>query len=152
MPGTSDWPRLQRRLARSLRAVVYAFAAAAALGVLIWQPVPIVAVIGLGGLIALGSVGALAGATALVASVTHRWRIEWVAVWFVAAAFAAYTTIDWSLVLGGYHGRAPGAAVLTALTAAIGARGIDLWVFHLETSHARRDRVRLWRKVAGHAA
>ncbi|NCT90263.1 hypothetical protein GXB85_04750 [Cellulomonas sp. APG4] len=149
MPGTADWPRLQRRLARTLRAVIYGFAALAAAGVLVWQPPPIVAAIGPGGLYALGVVGALAGAAALVASLTHRWRAEWVATWFVAAAFAAYTTIDWAMVLVGHYGRIPGSAVLTALTAAIAARGVDLWVFHLETSHARRARVRRWRTVAG---
>lgn len=147
-----DWPRLQRRLARTLRAVVYLFAAAAAMGVQLWQPDTIVAAIGIPGLRVMAIVGALSGLAALTGTLAHRWRVEWVATWFVAAAFSAYTAIDWSMVILGHPGRAPGAAVLTALTAAVGARGIDLWVFHLETSHARRDRVRLWRRVADQVA
>ena len=137
----SDWPPAQRRLARGLRAVVYACAAAAGLAVALVPPASLTDELGQLWSHGLGTLALVAGATAFVASLTFAWQIEWIAVGQAAIAFGTYTVLQWLLVAHtGDAGYASAALLLAAMTAALTSRTVDLWVFSKRTRHARESR------------
>lgn len=141
MSHDRDWPPTQRHLARTLRAIVYACAAGAGLAVAVLPPPSLSAELGTGWATSLGALAFVAGLTALVASITWLWQVEWLAVVQAAGAFATYTVLQWFLVARtGDAGYAATALVLTAMTGALGGRAVDLWVFSLRTRHARESR------------
>lgn len=130
------WPTRQRIGARLLQAGVYVGATVAGVHVMfpehggnppVWS-------------VALGAVTALAAAVATVATLRGRWMTEWIAVWFVGAAFACYGAIDSSRLIFGTGGDLGGIAVLFSLMCALGRRGLDLFRFYLLTTRAKSDR------------
>lgn len=136
-----DWPPVQRRLARILRAIVYACAAGAGLAVATLPPPSLSAELGTGWATSLGALAFVAGVTAFAASIAYLWQIEWLAAVQTAGAFATYTVLQWLLVARtGDGGYAAAALLLTAMTAALGGRAVDLWVFSVRTRHARESR------------
>lgn len=132
-----DWPPLQRRLARAARAAMYACAAAAGAAVLVNPPTTLASELGATWAHALGALALVAGLTAAAASIAYRWQLEWVAGTQTTVVYASYTVLQWLLVA--HHGSAhlASAVLLTALTAALAARGVDLWVFSLSARRAR---------------
>lgn len=131
MPDHADWPPTQRHLARTARAVMYATTAAAGLAIITWPPTALTALVGAGWVHAIGALTVAAGLTALVASARWRWHLEWVAVCQLAGAEAVSAALQWLLVGRGGGGHLATALILTALTAALAARVVDLWVFSL---------------------
>lgn len=141
MSPDRDWPPSQRHLARVLRAVVYLCTAGAGLAVAVMPPATLSAELGSSWATSLGALALVAGFTAFTASVALRWQIEWLAVVQASGALATYTVLQWLLVLRtGDAGYAATALLLTAMTAALGSRAVDLWVFSLRTRHARESR------------
>ena len=135
----SDWPPLQRLIARFLRTLMYAFATVAAAGVIVHPPI--------GGVypwaVTLAAAGTLSGAVAAVGSAAHRWHLEWAAAWVVGGAFAGYAILE---AVSGDRGTA---AALAVGASGCWARAVDLWVFSLSARRSRGARVRLWRRTAG---
>lgn len=133
-----DWPPRQRRLARLVRAMMYATAAAAGAAVLVWPPSALTAQLGVSWVHALGALAFVSGATTMGAALRWRWQLEWVAVSQLTGAYTVYTGLEWLVVGHQGGGHLATALILTAFTAALAARAIDLWVFSLTTSRARR--------------
>ena len=144
-----NWPPLQRRIARVLRAGVYAFAAAAGTLITLFPPDPVIDALGHGWAEGIGGLAGLSGLLALVAVLAHNWHLEWVGAWGAAAAFAGYTVIDWGFVAAGDYHRAAEASALTVATLLLLARCVDLWVFSMTVVALREARVKSWRRVAG---
>lgn len=136
MPDRS-WPRWQRVTARAFQAGVYVGGTVAGAHVIF--PDGDSTAQGTWWAIALGALAAGGGAVAGVATSRGRWMTEWVASWFVGAAFMCYGAIDSSRLLFGTGGDLGGIAVLFAATCAIGRRNLDLWRFYLQTTTARSD-------------
>lgn len=137
----SDWPPAQRRLARILRAIVYACAAGAGLAVALNPPPTLTEELGAVWAHGLGVLALVSGVTALAASVAYRWQVEWIAVCQAAGAYATYTFLQTLLVARtGDPGYAAAALLLAAMTGALTGRAVDLWVFSLRTRHARESR------------
>lgn len=137
----SDWPPLQRRLARTARGVMYGCAATAGAAVMMWPPATLTRQLGPVWVYALGAIALVAGATALAAVAAHRWHLEWVAVWQIAGAYIVYTGLEWALVTTAWPHRGIGTAmILTALVACLVGRALDLWVFSLTVGQARTAR------------
>lgn len=136
-----DWPPTQRRLARLLRTVAYTLAAAAGAAVLL-DP-PRVAEAHPAWALVLAWMATGPGVVAATGAAIHRWKVEWVAVWFVATAYLGYG------ILAGVAGDEGLAAALQLSAVLLSTRGVDLWVFSLQLSRARTARVRAWRREAG---
>ncbi len=137
-----NWPPRLRLAAQLIRCAMYAFATLAGSAVL-HTPPPTGGDVHPGWAVAFGAAGIVAGTVAFVGAAAHRWQVEWVAVCFVGAAFNGYSLLE--LVAGD-----PAMSAALAV-AGFGAwsRGIDLTVFSLTASHARKARVRSWRRAAG---
>ena len=133
----SNLPRWGRNVLRGVSTVLYALTAL--LGILgaVWPPiidgnVPQV-------LLAASALAlAVSGLVCAAATVLHRWRVEFMAVWWVGAALIAYVGIAWS--------QKPitpvGALFMTAtlaLSLALLHRGISLAIF---AQRARTERAR----------
>lgn len=142
-----DWPPLQRTLARVARAVMYTGAAVAGAMIVADAPGLLVRELGATWTVVLGVLAAVAGTAAVLAVATHRWMVEWVATWFVAAATGGYAALDWLLVANGHHGQVAQAAIVTTVTAACIARGVDLWIFSMQVGRVKRWRSR-WEQGA----
>lgn len=137
MPDSS-WPPAQRRAARTARAVGYAAATGIGTVVAFWPPPAMLDALGSVLTRGMGAIGILAGLAALLAVAWHNWHLEWVAVWFSAAAFGGYTTTAW-LLLGAHPSALLVIAAfgLTLGTSALAGRGLDLWVFSLQLGRAK---------------
>lgn len=144
----SDWPPLQRAIAQTLRALAYLLAMVAGAGVLMFRPSAVTNQLSSGLVLALGIMSLTAGAAALLAAVRSWWHLELVAVGPVGAAFAGYAALDLYWVTQGHWGSLAQGAALGVAASLVLARGVDLWVFSLDASAVRRQRVRLWRRVA----
>jgi hypothetical protein len=142
-----DWPPIQRRIARGLRVGAFVFVAIAGAAVLRWKPSAVTEAATTTGLGVLGILAIVSGLVGAVAVALHLWHVEWVAVWFMAAAFGGYTALDWALVISGELGQLAESAALTVAVGLLLARGVDLWVFSLDASQAKRARVRAWRRT-----
>lgn len=133
----STLPRWGRNILRVVSTTLYALTALlGALGAL-WPP----RVIGEGPqLLLAGSAVALAlsGAVCAIATILHRWRTEFIAVWWVGAALVAYVGIAWS-----QKPITPMIALFMTATLALSLallhRGISLTIFAQRT---RTERVR----------
>ena len=134
----SNLPRWGRNVLRGVSTVLYALTAL--LGILgaVWPPI----IEGNGTQVLLAASALALAASGLVcaaATVLHRWRVEFMAVWWVGAALVSYVGIAWS--------QKPitpvGALFMTAtlaLSLALLHRGISLAIFaqRTRTERARR--------------
>lgn len=137
-----DWPPVQRRLARTLRTLMYTAAVGAGAAV-VGNPPPVTGDVHPVWALALSIVAVAAGSVAATGAAWHRWQVEWVASWFVATAFLGYAFME------AHPGRDYAtAAALTVAGLGCAARSVDLWVFSLSASRARSARVRRWKRVA----
>lgn len=132
-----DWPPMQRHLARGVRAAMYLTAATAGGAVIAWPPAVLTAQLGAWWVHALGALALAAGALAFVGALAWRWHLEWVAGCQLAGAYTVYTALQWIVVARQGGGHLATALLLTALTAAILARAVDLWVFSLTATRGR---------------
>ena len=133
----SNLPRWGRNVLRVVSTVLYALTAL--LGILgaVWPPY--IEGDGQQVLLAASAVAlAVSGLVCAGATVLHRWRVEFMAVWWVGAALVAYVEIAWS-----QRPITPiGALFMTAtlaLSLALLHRGISLTIFAQRT---RVERVR----------
>lgn len=134
----SNLPRWGRNVLRVVSTVLYALTAL--LGILgaVWPPY--IEGDGQQALLAASALAlAVSGLVCAAATVLHRWRVEFMAVWWVGAALVAYVGIAWS--------QKPitpiGALFMTAtlaLSLALLHRGISLTIFAQRT---RVERVRV---------
>lgn len=124
-----------------MRAVVYACAASAGLAVAANPPVSLTTELGVIWSHAVGALAFVAGCTALAASLAYRWMVEWLAVVQTGGAFAVYTILQWLLAAGtGDPGYLAAAFLLTAMTAALIGRAVELWAFSMRVRLARESR------------
>ena len=133
----SNLPRWGRNVLRVVSTVLYALTAL--LGILgaVWPPY--IEGNGQHVLLAASAVAlAVSGLVCAIATALHRWRVEFMAVWWVGAALVAYVEVAWS-----QRPITPlGALFMTAtlaLSLALLHRGISLTIF---AQRARVERVR----------
>ena len=133
----SNLPRWGRNVLRVVSTVLYALTAL--LGILgaVWPPY--IEGNGQHVLLAASAVAlAVSGLVCAIATALHRWRVEFMAVWWVGAALVAYVEVAWS-----QRPITPlGALFMTAtlaLSLALLHRGISLTIFAQRT---RVERVR----------
>lgn len=136
----SNLPRWGRNVLRVVSTVLYALTSL--LGVLgaVWPPV-------IDGdvpqaLLAASAVAlAASGLVCALATVLHRWRVEFMAVWWVGAALVAYVGIAWS-----QKPITPMIALFMTATLALSLallhRGISLTIFAQRTRTERVRRVK----------
>jgi hypothetical protein len=110
----SHLPPRQRVLIRTLLALMWASSALSGMAVLIAPTPASLEVLGL----LRNTAGAVLTLTATLGAIgvaTNRYRIEWVASWFSAAALVPYTMAFWYSVFEVSFERATSAFLLTAL-------------------------------------
>lgn len=123
-----DLPPRARAALRALRIMLYALTALAGLAAICWPPTTITSEIGMVVTRTYGTVCLLASLVCLASQVLHRWMWEWIAVWWIGGAIAAYASTIWGLTIAN-PGRLQQAAVVTALCVTLLVRGVDLAVF-----------------------
>lgn len=135
-----DWPPVQRHAARWLRAAMYA-AGAVAGGATVLDAPHSIEDLPAWVSAAIGGTALVTGVVAAIASVAHRWQVEWVCAWLIAGPFLSYAALA-------MQADDPASTALVAgLAAAYLARAVDLWVFSLRARSARVRRVRLWARI-----
>lgn len=120
-----DLPPWTRRCLRALLGGAYLMVAHAGLSGLVWTPQIIEGAAGIH-LTRAWALGAITSAgVAFVGVAWDRYRLEWAAVWWVAASLSIYTTTVWYLV-GETPARQAQASALTALCLVLTYRGVEL--------------------------
>lgn len=132
----SNWPPRQRLAGRAALGAAYGLGGAAGLSALREPRHVVEDALGTSLGYGLASLALVGGAIAVIAVVAHKWHAEFVAVWFVAAAYGGYAVLE-------YERASPAAALaLGALASILAWRGISLWVFSLEANRIKRARRR----------
>lgn len=126
------WPPRPRAAARALQASAYGWSVVAGADVIVGSPkgAPWWAV-------ALGFMVAGGGIVAAVATLRGTWKTEWRAAWLVVTAFACYGAIDLSRLLFDGGGDWGTVALIGVATGWAGRRVVELYIFYLQTTHAR---------------
>lgn len=129
MPYYETLPRWLRLIGRGLRISTYVLLFLAGVGD-VFVPSPAIASTPIR--FVIGWALMVLATAALVAVVGHRWRWEWVTVYFLASAFALRAAVVWS-----YGGPPPvlsSGAIVTYVMVTLLLRGIDLTVFAYRTA------------------
>ena len=134
-------PLWARTLLRILRMALYSLTALAGLAAIAWPPASITGQVGLHVAQGSGVMCLVASLVCLISQVLHRWMWEWVAVWWVGAAIAAYATTVWILAASTPE-RVQQASAVTALCLTLLIRGVDLHVFAHHQPRRRGHRSR----------
>ena len=130
-----DLPRWARTALRTLLSVAYLSAGYAALAAVVWTPQTIEGALGAVLTYGWATVGLVGAAVALLGVALDRYRVEWAAVWWVAAGLSVYTLTVWALVAQ-TPTRQTQAAALTTLCVLLVYRAVEL------TAHAAKLRHR----------
>jgi uncharacterized integral membrane protein len=69
----------------------------------------------------------------IIAVLSRRWRIEWVAATAIAFLLLERSVPVWGRVLGGYSEATSAAAMMTLGAFCLGQRALSLWIFAIKT-------------------
>ena len=133
----STLPRWARTAGRTVRVLACLLVVVAATGDLYWPSSTIDGVVPQWQLYVSAGLMAALGLAGAVAILAHRWRIEWVCASAVAFLLLGRAIPVW-MTLPHVPTRLAAAAMMTLAALGLGARALDLWVFHVKTSETAR--------------
>lgn len=133
----STLPRWARTAGRAVRVTACMLVVVVAAGDLLWPSSTIDGVVPRWQLYTSAGLMATLGLTGAISVLAHRWRIEWVCVSAAAFLLLGRAVPVW-MSLDDAPTRLAAAAMMTLAALGLGARALDLWVFHVKTSTSAR--------------
>lgn len=121
-----DLSRRAELVLRALLVTAYLAAAYAGAAALLWPPSTIEPALGMVLARVWAGLALLGGVVCAVAVLTARYRVEWVAVWYVVTGVTIYAATVWHLAATATTSRQTQAAALTALAWLLLYRGTEL--------------------------
>lgn len=135
MPDRHLAPRY-RILLRAIRAAFYLGVAGAATSTTLWTPLVLESVLGVTLTYTWAALGVTASLTAVAGVIANRYRLEWPAAWFTAAASGAYAIAMTLSAIAGQTTLSSRAALSVAVTIALLYRACELGAHANALRHA----------------